>query len=319
MPELPEIAVYVEALTERIVGQTLGRAQIASPFLLRTVDPPVAALEGRQVASVHRMGKRIVWSFSGGHYAIFHLMLAGRFRWLSPPQPNKKHPRQVLAAFAFPGGTLILTEAGTKKRASLHIVAGTEGLRRHDPGGLEVLEASAEDFAAVLQRENHTLKRALTDPHLFSGIGNTYSDEILFRARLSPLAMTVSLTADEIERLRAATEDVLAGATASLRRALADSFPEPQDLAAAKASLSLHGKYGQPCPECGAAIQRICYAEHETNYCPGCQTEGRLLADRALSRLLKKDWPRTLEELEARRSTHPNRNAVRTTSDRNTG
>lgn len=295
MPELPDVTVYVECLATRIAGQPLERVRLASPFLLRTVDPPVTALHGRCVAGVSRLGKRIVIALEGECYLVLHLMIAGRLRW---KEPGAKIPGKLgLAAFDFPTGTLLLTEAGTKKRASLHVVRGAAALAEHNPGGLEPLEADAEAFRAALRRENRTLKRALTDPRLFSGIGNAYSDEILHRARLSPLQLTGNLDEEAVERLRAATQAVLAEWTERLRRETGSGFPER--VTAFRAEMAVHGKYGQPCPVCGAPVQRIVYADNEANYCAPCQTGGKLLADRALSRLMHDDWPRTLEELEA--------------------
>ena len=303
MPELPDILIYVEALRARVLNQPLERVRIVSPFLLRTVEPPLAALEGRPVTDVRRLGKRIVFGFGRAGadddlFLVLHLMIAGRLRWLAP---EAKLPGKIaLARFDFPAGTLALTEAGTKKRAALHAVRGEAALAAHDPGGLEVLDADAAAFAAALRRENHTLKRALTDPRLFSGIGNAYSDEILHSAGLSPIALTGKLTDAEIERLHAATQRTLQHWIDTLRRQFADRFPGPGEVTAFRPDFAVHGRYGQPCPACGGPVQRIRYAENETNYCPGCQTGGRLLADRSLSRLLKDDWPRTVEELEGR-------------------
>jgi formamidopyrimidine-DNA glycosylase len=302
MPELPDITVYIERLRPRIEGQILARAEIASPFLLRTVDPPLAAVEGCPVRGLLRLGKRIVCCFDDELYLVFHLMIAGRLHW---QPPSAKLPGKIgLAAFRFSTGTLTLTEASSKKRASLHVVRGREALAQHDPGGLDVFAADLGSFSAALARENHTLKRALTDPRLFSGIGNAYSDEILHAARLSPLALTHRLGREEFARLFEATRRTLAEWTERLRREAGDSFPEK--VTAFREGMAVHGRFGQPCPVCGAAVQRIVYAENETNYCPRCQAAGRLLADRSLSRLLKDDWPRTLEELEEqRRSAAP--------------
>ena len=299
MPELPDVAVYIEALTARIRGQPLLGTRLASPFLLRTAVPPVAAAQGKEVRELRRVGKRIALGLGEGTgeddlWLVLHLMIAGRLHWKEPGA--KLAGRYDLAAFDFPNGTLTLTEAGAKKRASLHLVAGEDALREHDPGGLEVLEIGPEQFREALVRENHTLKRALTDPRLFSGIGNAYSDEVLHRARLSPLAMTERLTPQEIARLYEATRATLVDWTERLRAHYGTSFPEK--VTAFRPDMAVHGKYGQPCPVCGTAIQRIRYADNETNYCPRCQTEGRLLADRGLSRLLKRDWPRTIDELE---------------------
>lgn len=296
MPELPDIVVYIERLRERIEGRRLERVRLANPFLLRTVDPPLHEAVGKTVLGLRRMGKRIVIELEGELFLILHLMIAGRLHWKAR---GAKPPGKVgLAAFDFPDGTLMLTEAGSKRRASLHLVRGEEELGRHEPGGLEVLDADEKQFRAVLVRENHTLKRALTDPRLFSGIGNSYSDEILHRARLSPLALTKRLTAQEITRLYQATCETLLEWLEELRRQSADKFPEK--VTAFRKGMAVHGRFGKPCPVCGTAVQRIRYAENETNYCPSCQTGGKVLADRSLSRLLKDDWPRTVEELEAR-------------------
>jgi formamidopyrimidine-DNA glycosylase len=298
MPELPDITVYLERLRPRIQGQVLQKIDIISPFLLRSVDPPPSELEGRPVNDLSRLGKRIVWELDGDRYLVLHLMIAGRLHW---KPPGAKLPGKVgLAAFRFATGTLTLTEAGSKKRASLHLVRGREALRQHDPGGLDILAADLPAFGAELTRENHTLKRALTDPRLFSGIGNAYSDEILHAARLSPLALTRRLGPEEIAGLFAATQRTLAEWTERLRRETGDGFPEK--VTAFRDGMAVHGRFGQPCPVCGTAVQRIVYAENETNYCPRCQTGGKLLADRSLSRLLKDDWPRTLEELEEQRN-----------------
>jgi len=297
MPELPDITVYIERLRPRIQGQVLDKAEVASPFLLRTVEPPVSELEGRRIEDVSRLGKRIVWRFDDAIYLVIHLMIAGRLHW---KPPAAKLPAKIgLAAFRFAVGTLTLTEAGSKKRASLHVVRGREALAALDPGGLDVLTADLGAFAVALTRESHTLKRALTDPRLFSGIGNAYSDEILHAARLSPLALTGRLDGEEIARLFQATRTTLVDWTVKLRRDAGDGFPEK--VTAFRDGMAVHGRFGQPCPLCGSAVQRIVYAENETNYCPACQTGGRLLADRSLSRLLKDDWPRTLDELEERR------------------
>ncbi len=298
MPELPDVEVYVECLRERLAERPLERARIASPFLVRTVDPPVSALEGRTVRTVSRVGKRIVVSFDDDLHAVFHLMIAGRFRWRAR---GAKPPGRIgLAAFDFQSGALLLTEASKKKRASLHVVRGNDALSDHDRGGLEVLTASAEEFSRRLLSENHTLKRALTDPRLFSGIGNAYSDEILHAARLSPIRLTSKLEGEEIVRLRQATIDTLRGWTATLREMFRDRFPDAGDITAFRKDFSVHGRYGKPCPACGDPVQRIRYAENETNYCATCQTGGRLLADRSLSKLLKADWPRSLDEMEER-------------------
>jgi formamidopyrimidine-DNA glycosylase len=294
MPELPDIVVYIEALRPRIEGQPLKRVRLASPFLLRSVEPPLAAIEGKPVLCLRRHGKRIVWVFPQDLFLVFHLMIAGRLHWKEPG--TKLAGKVGLAAFDFPAGTLTLTEAGSKKRASLHVVQGEADLAGHNPGGLEVLDGDKAGFQYALLRENHTLKRALTDPRLFSGIGNAYSDEILHRARLSPLALTQRLSPDEMSRLFTAVQAVLREWTDRLRQQAGDGFPEK--VTAFRKGMAVHGRFGQPCPDCGSSVQRIVYAENETNYCPRCQTEGKILADRSLSRLLKDDWPRTLEELE---------------------
>ncbi len=296
MPEIPDVTVYVEALRPRIVGQRLERVRLLSPFLLRSVDPPLGSAAGRSVGEVRRLGKRMVIGLEGSLFLVIHLMIAGRLRWRDPgaPIPGKLG----LAAFDFSSGTLLLTEASSKKRASLHLVRGEEDLRVLDPGGLEVLEASREAFRARLLLENHTLKRSLTDPRLLSCIGNAYSDEILHRARLSPVKLTRKLSEEEIERLYQAVGDTLRQWIERLRGETGDGFPEK--VTAFREGMAVHGRYRKPCPDCGAPVQRIVYAENETNYCARCQCGGRLLADRALSRLLKRDWPRTLEELEER-------------------
>lgn len=297
MPELPDVTVYIEALEARILGQTLERVRIASPFLLRSVDPPVSAAEGRRVVELRRLGKRIAIGLEGDLWLVFHLMIAGRFAWMEPGAKISRNPKKRgLAALDFPNGSLVLTEAGTKKRASLHVVQGEESLSDHDRGGVELLEADLSEFREALTRRNHTLKRALTSPSLFSGVGNAYSDEILHRAKLSPLKWTERLSDEEIERLYEATRAVLSEWTERLRAETGDGFPKK--VTAFRDGMAVHGRYGKPCPACGSPVQRIRYAENETNYCPTCQTEGRVLADRSLSRLLKKDWPRTVEELE---------------------
>ncbi|TMA81690.1 MAG: formamidopyrimidine-DNA glycosylase [Deltaproteobacteria bacterium] len=297
MPELPDVELYRECLTARIVGHTLERVQLASPFLLRTVEPPLDRALGRTVVAVRRLGKRVVIALEGELFLVFHLMIAGRLRWRPRGAPI---PRKVgLAAFEFSSGTLLVTEASSRKRASLHVVAGEDGLRALDPGGIEVLASDLAAFRAALLAENHTLKRALSDPRLFSGIGNAYSDEILHRARLSPIALTTQLDEAEIARLYDATQVTLRDWLDRLRAETGTGFPE--HVTAFRETMAVHGRYRKPCPDCGAPVQRIAYAENETNYCARCQTGGRLLADRALSRLLKQDWPRTLEELEALR------------------
>jgi formamidopyrimidine-DNA glycosylase len=294
VPELPDIVVYIEALESRILGQTLERARIASPFLLRTAAPPLSSAEGQTVRQLRRMGKRICIGLENNLWLVLHLMIAGRLHW-RPPGAKVSRPRG-LAAFDFPHGTLLWTEAGSKKRASLYVVDGEAGLRALDPGGLEVLESDLAHFAVVLTSSNHTLKRALTDPRLFSGIGNAYSDEILFEAKLSPLALTQKLTPAEIERLFPAVQSTLTNWLQRLRTETGDAFPEK--VTAFREGMSVHGRYKQPCPRCNTKVQRIRYASNETNYCPNCQTRGKLLADRALSRLLREDWPKTPEELE---------------------
>ena len=300
MPELPDITVYVEALEERTVGRTLERVRIASPFLVRTVTPGLAEAEGRMVREVRRLGKRIAIGVEGGVWLVLHLMIAGRLHWRATGA--KLAGRQALAAFDFPNGALTLSEAGSKKRASLHLAAGEEGLRALDPGGLEPLEAGVEEFGAVLRSANHTLKRALTDPRLFSGIGNAYSDEILHRAVLSPAALTQKLDVEMIARLHCAVRETLREWIVRLRAEAAGGFPEK--VTAFRKAMAVHGRYGLPCPRCGEKVQRIRYADNETNYCARCQTGGRLLADRAFSRLLRQDWPRSLEELESLHARH---------------
>ena len=294
MPELPDVTLYIEALDRRIRDRPLERVRLASPFLLRTVDPPLAAAHGRHVRRLRRLGKRIALGLDDDLWLVLHLMINGRLHWQEPDA--KLAGRHALAAFDFPHGSLTLTEFGPKKRASLHLVQGEDALAAHDPGGLEVFEIDLETFRRALTRENHTLKRALTDPRLFSGIGNAYSDEILHRARLSPLAMTDKLTAEETARLYEATRATLADWIARLRAHYGDDFPEK--VTAFRPDMAVHGRYRQPCPVCGTAVQRIRYADNETNYCPRCQTGGQLLADRAFSRLLRKDWPKTIDELE---------------------
>ncbi len=291
MPELPDVEVYIESLGARIAGKRLVRVRLLSPFLLRTALPPLSSAEGRRVARVQRVGKRIVIALEDGPYLVLHLMIAGRLRWLEAKQ--KPPGRITLALFEFESGTLAFTEAGTKRRASLHVLSTLANL---DPGGAEVFSIDAAEFAARLKRENHTLKRALTDPRLFAGIGNAYSDEILHRARLSPVAMTSRLNDEEVHRLFSATRETLAQWTERLRKEAAGGFPEK--VTAFREGMAVHGRFGKPCPVCGSPVQRIVFAENETNYCARCQTGGRILADRALSRLLKKSWPRTLEELE---------------------
>jgi formamidopyrimidine-DNA glycosylase len=294
VPELPDIVIYIEALERRILGQTLEKIRVVSPFLLRTVDPPLASAEGKRIRELRRVGKRIAIGMDGDLWLVLHLMIAGRLHWQK--RGAKVSRPRGLAAFDFADGTLLWTEAGSQKRASLHVVRGEAGLSALDPGGLEVLEADLNRFTAVLTSANHTLKRALTDPRLFSGIGNAYSDEILFEARLSPLALTQKLTPDQIERLYLAVRTTLTRWVDQLRAETAGGFPEK--VTAFREKMATHGRYKEPCLRCGATIQRIRYAANETNYCPQCQTNGKLLADRALSRLLREDWPRTPEELE---------------------
>jgi len=294
LPELPDVVVYIEALEKRILGQRLEAVRIPSPFLLRTVDPPLEIANGKIVKRLRRLGKRISIGVEDDLWLVLHLMIAGRLHWR--PRGAKVSKPRGLAAFDFPNGTLLLTEAGSQKRASLHVVAGEAGLRALDPGGLEVLDTDLQHFSAALTSANHTLKRALSDPRLFSGIGNAYSDEILFDARLSPLALTQKLARAEIERLFVAAQTTLTGWVERLREDAGDGFPEK--VTAFREGMAVHGRYKQACPRCGANIQRIRYAANETNYCPKCQTNGKLLADRALSRLLREDWPRTPEELE---------------------
>jgi formamidopyrimidine-DNA glycosylase len=294
MPELPDIVVYIEHLEASLIGQRLGRVRLLSPFVLRSVTPPIAAAEGKKVASVRRMGKRIVIAFEGGLFLVLHLMIAGRLRWVGA---DAKLPGRItLAAFGFQHGTLVFTEAGTKRRASIHLVQGETALAAMDPGGLEVLEARPEDFAARLKADRHTLKRALTDPHLFSGIGNAYSDEILHRAKLSPFAQTQSLSGEDTRRLYAAVRSTLTEWTERLRREAGADFPEK--VTAFREGMAVHGRFRKPCPVCGSPVQRIVYADNETNYCARCQTGGKVLADRALSRLLKASWPRSIDELD---------------------
>ncbi len=298
MPELPDVAVYIEALEHRFLGRPLAGIRLGSPFVLRTVEPPLATFRGRSPRALSRLGKRIVIAFDDDLFLVIHLMIAGRLHWRPAGAPLAR--RIGLAAFDFPDGTLVLTEVATKKRAALHAVRGAAALARHDPGGIEVFAADLAAFRAALLRENHTVKRALTDPRLFSGIGNAYSDEILHRAKLSPIKMTRSLEDGEVERLFHATRETLHAWIDRLRAQTGEGFPEK--VTAFHPDMAVHGKFGKPCPVCGAPVQRIVHAANETNYCARCQTGGRLLADRALSRLLKADWPRTLEELEERRA-----------------
>ena len=303
MPELPDITVYVEALASRVRGAVLERAQVTSPFVLRTVDPPLASCEGKRVAELRRVGKRIAVGLDDRLFLVIHLMIAGRLQW--HPLPPKVSRRSTLAVFTFDAGTLVLTEAGTTRRASVHLVRGADALARFDRGGLEVLEADAAAFAARLRSENHTVKRALADPRLISGIGNAYSDEILHRARLSPMALTTRLSDEQLLRLFEAARSTLAEWTERLRREAGDAFPAK--VTAFRDGMAVHGRYRQPCPICGEPVQRIRYADNETNYCAHCQTGGRLLADRGLSRLLRDDWPRSLDELEEMQEKHSER------------
>jgi formamidopyrimidine-DNA glycosylase len=298
MPELPDVLLYIEALKPRIVGQPLERIRLASPFLVRSVSPPLSTIEGKTVCRLSRLGKQIVWEFEDDLFLVVHLMIAGRFQWKE--RPAKIPGKLGLAAFDFPAGTLLLTEAGSKKRASLHLVTGRSALAAFDRGALEVLDSSLAAFKTILTSENHTLKRALTDPRLFSGIGNAYSDEILHRARLSPMKLTSKLNEQEILRLHQAVKGTLVEWIERLQKETGSAFPSK--VTAFRPEMAVHGRYGQPCPVCGSPVQRIVYAENECNYCATCQTEGRLLADRALSRLLREDWPRSLEDWELRKA-----------------
>jgi formamidopyrimidine-DNA glycosylase len=295
VPELPDIVVYIEALEKRIQGTILERVRVANPFLLRTAVPPLSSVDGRKIVELRRLGKRICFGLEEDLWLVLHLMIAGRLHWYSDPAKAAKARGQ--AVFEFGSGTLVLTEAGSQKRASLHVVQGSEGLQALNPGGLEVFEATEKQFAAALQKKNHTLKRALTDPRILSGIGNAYSDEILFAAQLSPFTLTQKLTPDEIKRLFDAVKTTLTEWIERFRADYGDRFPEK--VTAFRPEMATHGRYKEPCPRCGNKIQRIRYGSNETNYCPTCQTGGKLLADRALSRLLKDDWPRTPEELES--------------------
>ena len=294
MPELPDITVYLDALGQRVLGRTLWRVQLVSPFVLRTVDPPISAVGGKTVRELRRIGKRIVLALDDEFFLVIHLMVAGRFKWHD--KTPKLSRRLALAAIEFDSGTLVLTEAGTKRRASLYVVRGEGALREMDRGGMEVMDSSRDDFTARLRSESHTLKRSLADPRLFSGIGNAYSDEILHRARLSPLLLTSRLTDEQAARLHDATRSTLAEWIERLSAETGEKFPEK--VTAFRPEMAVHGKFRQPCPVCGTPVQRIRYADNETDYCPECQTGGKLLADRGLSRLLKGDWPKSLEELE---------------------
>ena len=297
MPELPDVLLYLHALRPRVVGHRISGVRLVSPFLLRSIDPPLASAEGRLVTDLHRLGKRVVFELERELFLVFHLMIAGRFRW--KPARTKVPGKVGLLAFDFDAGTLIMTEAGTKRQASLYVVQGREALARHDPGGLDVFNIELASFVEALKRENHTLKRALTDPHLFSGIGNAYSDEILHAARLSPFKQTAGLSDEEASRLFDAVRSVLSAWIDRLQHETGGEFPEK--VTAFREGMAVHGRYGKPCPVCGSPVQRIAYASNEANYCVACQTGGRLLADRSLSRLLREDWPRTLEELERRK------------------
>jgi formamidopyrimidine-DNA glycosylase len=299
MPELPDIVVYMEALEQRVLGHTLEDFDVRGPSLLRTADPPIQSIQGRKITGLRRIGKRIAFGFDNDLWLVFHLMIAGRLHWSE--KKKTADGRRTLAAFDFDNGTLTLTEAGTRKRASLHLVRGKAGLIALDPGGIDVFAASLDQFSAVLTSANHTLKRSLTDPHLFSGIGNAYSDEILFHAQLSPVLLTQRMTPEQIKRLYEATRKTLTQWTDLLRKDSASGKKFPEKVTAFRPEMAVHGRYGEPCPTCGAKVQRIRYASNETNYCPHCQTTGKLLADRSLSRLLKQDWPKTPEELEERR------------------
>lgn len=292
MPELPDITVYLEALEPRLIGHTLERTRIVSPFLLRTFDPPIESLHGKQAVALSRLGKRIAIQFEGDTWLVLHLMIAGRLHWKAAGA--KLTGKIGLAAFEFPNGSLQLTEAGSKRRASLHVISGESNVLKHDPGGLDIFTMSLDQFANALTGGNHTLKRVLTDPHLFSGIGNAYSDEILHRARLSPIKLTQKLTSEEIERLLAATRETMQLWIDRLRVESGSDFPE--GITAFRKEMAVHGRFGQPCPDCGSPVQRIRYADNETNYCARCQTDGKVLADRSLSRLLKDDWPRSIDE-----------------------
>ncbi|MBA2303215.1 MAG: formamidopyrimidine-DNA glycosylase [Acidobacteria bacterium] len=297
MPELPDVVVYLEALAPRVLDQPLRRFRVGNPFIVRTIDPPPADFDGRRVTALRRLGKRLIFGFDGELFLVLHLMIAGRLRWRDP---GAAIPRKSgMAAFDFPGGTLLLTEAGSKRQASIHLVRGAAGLAEFDRGGMEVLESDLPSFAERLTRDNHTLKRALTDPTILSGIGNAYSDEILHAAKLSPMKQTRQLTEAETARLHVAVIQTLGGWITRTRREIGEGFPEK--VTAFRDGMAVHGRYDQPCPVCGSPVQRIVYASNECNYCATCQTDGRLLSDRALSRLLRQDWPKTVEEMERRR------------------
>ena len=299
MPELPDVVVYIEALTPRVVGHPLEQLRIGNPFVIRSIEPPPSELQGRRITGLRRMGKRIVFAFEADVFMVVHLMIAGRFRWRDR---GAAIPGKVgLAAFDFPTGTLLFTEQGSKRQASIHLARGSAGLLEFERGGLEVLEADLPSFAARLTHGNHTLKRALTDPHIFSGIGNAYSDEILHAAKLSPMKLSSTLTDAEVSRLFVATQRTLEAWIERTRDEIGDGFPEK--VTAFREGMAVHGRYGKPCPTCGSPVQRIVYAQNECNYCARCQTEGRLLSDRALSRLLRQDWPKTLDEMEMRRKS----------------
>jgi len=298
VPELPDIAAYIDALEPRVLQQPILNIHVSSPFLLRSIEPPVAEAVGKKITSIRRLGKRIVFGLENEVFVVIHLMIAGRFHW---KEKRVKPNRKTLAVFDFPSGTLTLTEAGSKRRASMYLVRGESALSAHNPGGLEVLDADLASFRSALVSENHTLKRSLTDPNLFSGIGNAYSDEILHQAGLSPLQLTKRLDDSQIERLYQAVQSTLRLWSEKLREEARDGFPEK--VTAFREDMAVHGRYGKPCPKCGTPVQRIVYAENEANYCPTCQTGGKLLADRAMSQLLKDDWPRTLEELERKRES----------------
>lgn len=300
MPEYPDITIYIERLHHFIKGRQLQQVRIANPFFLRTVDPPLESISGLTLEDIERIGKRIIFAFPDEYFLVLHLMISGRLHWHDPAYKIPK--KRGLAALDFPNGTLLVTEVSSKKRASMHLVKGREQLKSFDRGGLEVMEASLGEFSAAIGRENHTLKRTLTDPRILSGIGNAYSDEILHHARLSPVLQTKNLTQDQIKRLYNSTREVLRERTQWIRYEVGEGFPEK--VTAFRDDMSVHGRYGKPCPKCGVTVQRIRYASNETNYCPGCQTGGKLLADRSLSRLLKQDWPRTPEALEELRATN---------------